>query len=480
MKSRNIVALLAVFICLSALVVSIQSSVTNAVTVGQTATRDSTMASADNSITSSKVNNLTQLWSKTFEGGVVDTPNSIIQTNDGGFAIAGQSEVPLTYTESGLVNTTILKGWLLKVDNLGNLQFQKSYGDSQHPTSLNSVVQTSDGGFALAGESSTSIAGIANIVAGNSERALLIKTDSQGNVEWNKTYDGPYSGISVSKGSAAVQTKDGGYALAGFTYDIDATQKFWLIKTDSQGNAQWNQTYQSIESYYGCHLLQTNDGGFALAGPTTIGEGSNREMVVSMVKVDSSGKMEWQKNYPTSTKTFGTVDSFIQTNDNGYLLGGPSGYLFKTDSNGNTQWNHTYKTQESLVGILQDPDGGYTMLSSTCRLFKIDSKGNELWSQTFTTQAAQGSISHSSNANALTRATNGSCAFAGIDSNTFKDNSTQSSNVFNQHYLVAYINLPETVPEIQPIFALLALAAITLIATTLVKKKYNTRTKNAK
>ena len=73
------------------------------------------------------------IWANSYEGGVVDTPNSVIETNDGGFAVAGQSEVATSYTSSGVVNSSVLKGWLLKVDSTGKLQFQQSYGDPQDP-----------------------------------------------------------------------------------------------------------------------------------------------------------------------------------------------------------------------------------------------------------------------------------------------------------------------------------------------------------
>ena len=95
-----------------------------------------------------------------------------------------------------------------------------------------SVIQTFDGGYATAGYTTSSGAGKADV--------WLVKTDSLGNQEWNKTFGGK----EFDWASCVIQTKDGGYALAGSTYtSADMGYDFWLVKTDSSGNQQWNKTY---------------------------------------------------------------------------------------------------------------------------------------------------------------------------------------------------------------------------------------------
>jgi hypothetical protein len=111
------------------------------------------------------------------------------------------------------------------------------------------MIKSSDGGFAMAGVS-------------NSD-TWLVKTDSSGNTQWNKTYGGTSSDIAYS----VVQTSDGGYALAGTLHLYSNTHYFWLIKTDPNGISQWNRTYvPGTSTAYS--VVQTSGGGYALAGST--------------------------------------------------------------------------------------------------------------------------------------------------------------------------------------------------------------------
>ena len=109
--------------------------------------------------------------------------------------------------------------------------FSKTYGGSGDEQA-NSVIQTSDGGYALAGWTDSYGNGYYNF--------WLVKTDSQGNQQWTQTY----GASGDSEAYSLVQTSDGGYALAGFTNSTGAgIYSFWLVKTDSKGNMQWSKTY---------------------------------------------------------------------------------------------------------------------------------------------------------------------------------------------------------------------------------------------
>jgi hypothetical protein len=93
----------------------------------------------------------------------------------------------------------------------------------------------------------------------------LVKTDSVGTLQWNKTYGGAGS----DRARSVVQTSDGGYAIAGDTNSSGAGgYDFWLVRTDSAGNHLWNQAYGGADNDYGYSVVQTNEGGFALAGYT--------------------------------------------------------------------------------------------------------------------------------------------------------------------------------------------------------------------
>ena len=125
--------------------------------------------------------------------------------------------------------------------------------------------QTSDGGYALVGDTNSFGAG------GND--FWLVKTDAAGNMQWNKTY----GGTGTDTGISVFQTSDGGYALAGYTNSFGAGGKdVWLVKTDAAGNMQWNKTYGGTGADYGITVIQTSDGGYAIAGSTSsFGAGGN-------------------------------------------------------------------------------------------------------------------------------------------------------------------------------------------------------------
>jgi len=150
------------------------------------------------------------MWSQTYESGRFQTAYSLVETSDGGYAIAGQS---------GLVDDFCL----LKTDEWGNMQWTKTYGGTNDDRAF-SLVETSDGGYAIAG-------GTESFGAGSFD-FWLVKTDGYGNMEWNQTYDAG-EGWAYS----LVETSDGGYAIAGDMHSTDAGIIYdaFLVKTDEHG-----------------------------------------------------------------------------------------------------------------------------------------------------------------------------------------------------------------------------------------------------
>jgi hypothetical protein len=165
---------------------------------------------------------------------------------------------------------------------------------------------------------------------------------------WNKTY----GGTSSDCGRSVVQTSDGGYALAGYTGSFGAgSYDFWLVKTDSAGTMQWNQTYgEGTYDDRGESVVQTSDGGFALVGSTRCVGGSQPTFYdVCLVKTDESGTMEWQHvPYRGTSHDYGY--SLVQTIDGGYAIAGMTSsfgsmyqlYLAKTDELGTMIWQRAY------------------------------------------------------------------------------------------------------------------------------------------
>jgi hypothetical protein len=288
-------------------------------------------------------------WNKTYAMGAPAVASCVIQTADGGYALAGYANY-----DFGLV----------KVDSSGNMEWNKTYGgvgaDWAH-----SVIQTEDGGYALAGFYSSGYG------TGGSD-FWLVKVDSTGNMLWNKTY----GGTEYDDAWSVVHTPDGGYALAGYTYSFGAgSSDFWLVKTDADGNMLWNKTYGGTDADYAYCMIQTRDGGYALAGET-FSFGTDY-VNFWLVKVDSSGSMQWNQTYG-GTGGFGYegARSLVQTSGGGYALAGftdpyGSGYedfwLVKTDSTGNVQWNETYGGggHEQARSMVQTADGGYALAGYT-------------------------------------------------------------------------------------------------------------------
>jgi Mg-chelatase subunit ChlD len=287
-------------------------------------------------------------WNKTFGGYKRDAASSIIQTSDGGYVLAGHTE-------------SYGKGsddfWLIKTDSYGDVIWSRVFGSRSSLDEATSIVQASDGGYVIAG-----------IAAGNGD-AWLVKTDRHGNELWNKTF----GGHSLDTAESLIQTSDGGYAFAGVTLSYNAVSgDAWLVKTDSYGNEQWNKTFGAYNWEAASSIIQTSDGGYAIAGCTcSYGKGSADFWVL---KTNCYGNKEW-------SKTFGGDDwdeasSIIQTSDGGYAIvgwtlsygaGSSDAWFMKTDSYGDEEWSKTLGgyNPDGVRSIIQKPDGYYIIAGWT-------------------------------------------------------------------------------------------------------------------
>jgi outer membrane protein assembly factor BamB/predicted secreted protein len=195
----------------------------------------------------------------------------MVQSSDGGYVIAG-------YTESfGAGNTDV---WLVKVDASGTMQWNKTYGGTGYDHAY-SLIRTIDDGYVITGDTASFGAGASDF--------WLVKVDSSGNMQWNKTYGGKGSETARS----VFQSFDGGYALAGYTSSFGAGgQDVWFVKVDSSGVMQSNQTYGGTDTDVAWSLVQTSDNGCAIAGSTySFGSGAGDFW---LVKVQGTGVDNWQ------------------------------------------------------------------------------------------------------------------------------------------------------------------------------------------
>ena len=186
-------------------------------------------------------------FERTYGGGFSDVAHSVVQTLDGGYAIAG-----FTWSSGAGVSDV----YLIRTDSLGSVLWDSTYGGISYDIG-NSVQQTSDGGYVITGNTRSSGAGLNDV--------YLIKTDSLGNTLWSTTYGGDSSDV----GRSVAQTLDGGYIIAGETWSFDpGTSDVYVIKTDSLGNVLWDTTYGGSFNDFGYSVQQTSDSGYIIAGQT--------------------------------------------------------------------------------------------------------------------------------------------------------------------------------------------------------------------
>jgi hypothetical protein len=312
-------------------------------------------------------------WSQTYGGTSYDAGFSVEQTTDGGFIITGNTSL-LWAAES-------LDIGLIKTDANGVEQWNQTFGGGNNDYGF-SVEQTTDGGYIIAGGAGS------NISSNGGTDVYLIKTDINGNSLWTRTLGGASSDV----GYSVQQTTDGGYIVCGETNSFMNGVNVYLIKTDTNGIEQWNQTFGGASSV-GNSIEQTTDGGYIIVGKTTsFGNGSYD---VYLIKTDGNGIEQWYKTYGGTSSEEG--NSVKQTSDGGYIItgytesfvnGGTDVYLIKTDANGVEQWSQTFGGTNNDYGssVEQTADGGYIIAGSTLSfgnggmdvyLIKTDGNGNQ-------------------------------------------------------------------------------------------------------
>lgn len=195
----------------------------------------------------------------------------------------------------------------------------------------------------------------------------LVKTDNLGNQLWEKTYGDP---TLDELGQAVVETSDNGFALFGFT-EPGNNGDFLLLKTDANGNVVWQKTYGGAGAEEGYSLQQTSDGGFALFGSSNSYGAGETDMY--LVKTDHNGNLgnsypgTWENTYAFGDNSWDRGNTVEQTIDGGFILGG-RGMFVKTDLNGNLSWSRFFGHGDLAIDIRslhQTITGGYIIYGSS-------------------------------------------------------------------------------------------------------------------
>ena len=303
----------------------------------------------------------TLIFSRTWGGAASEEGYSIIQTSDGGYAVTGYTA---SYGTGGSM-------FLAKYDSAGTLIFSRIWGGTNDDRG-SSLVQTGDGGYAITGRSNSFSAG--------SDDMFLAKYDSAGTLIFSRTW----GGVGLDRGASIVNTVDGGYAITGYTDSFGAgLTDMFLTKYDSSGTLSFSRTWGGTGSEFSNSLVHTSDGGYAITGYTdSFGAGVND---IFLTKYDSAGNLSFSRTWGGLNNEYG--QSLIQSSDGGYAItgntvsfgsGGGDMFLTKYDSAGNLSFSRTWggSGAENFTSIVQSSDGGYAITGNTT---SYGAGGNDLF-----------------------------------------------------------------------------------------------------
>jgi pimeloyl-ACP methyl ester carboxylesterase len=265
-------------------------------------------------------------WETNLEGDIIEENSSIHQTQDGGYITPIISKTYLGRT---------FKLFLLKTNSLGEKVWRKNQIDGYYRGEANSV-QTVDGGYITACSKPISFAG--------SFHAFLIKTDENGETQWEKDLNTNR----FSNAYSVKQSTDEGYIIAGNSNSNGFSGSgSYTVKTDSFGNIQWYDIFGKHDGVYRVanSVVQTSDGGFATVGS-------------DLIKYSADGELLWQKSYPVG-------ESLAETSDGGFIIvsnedqHGDKNYIRKADFKGEIQWEKELLVSK-LISVHQTADNGFT------------------------------------------------------------------------------------------------------------------------
>ncbi len=334
-------------------------------------------------------------WQNTIGGNLDDILISLKQTSDKGYILGGWSYSTISgdKTEATLGEDDY---WVIKLDSMGSIEWQNTIGGNSYDE-LISIQQTADGGYILGGSSYSNVSGDkteSNMGAYFTNDYWVVKLDESGNIEWQNTI----GGSSYDYLHSIQQTADGGYILGGSSFSSISGDKteakvggddYWVVKLDSAGAIEWQNTIGGSSYDYLSSISQTSDGGYILGGISNSGvSGDKTEANIGgsftyydywVVKLDNAGDIEWQNTIGGSSSDY--LYSISQASDGGYILAGYSnsgisedkteaskkgGYdywVVKLDNAGDIEWQNTIggSSNDYLYSISQTSDGGYIL-----------------------------------------------------------------------------------------------------------------------
>lgn len=362
-------------------------------------------------------------WQACFGGSEWDEPIDMIEV-PGGYMIVGNTKSSDGDISFNLGEVNI---WLVKIDQSGNLLYEKTFGGSIGEASYG-IFPSSDGNYYILGVAYSSDGDISYDPYPTSNDFWIIKIDGEGNIIWDKIvggngYDQPYRGYA---------TTDGGIMAAGWTNSSDGdvshyygSYDMWMVKLNSEGEIQGDFTAGTTGMENAQAIIQTGDGGYLLGGNSIMGEGGNLTCVphswaaeAILIKLDARLNIEWQKCYGGTDHE--TITGVIERS-NGYSFIGPANsndgdlinsgwhgksdiWVVNIDFNGNILWQKCFggSDYDEATDIIIDENGNYIVVGNTLSVdgditnnhsqteydhdvwaFCIDETGNLMWQNCF-------------------------------------------------------------------------------------------------
>jgi hypothetical protein len=313
------------------------------------------------------------VWTRTFGGIGFHFGNCVRQTSDGGYIVVGAT--------SDL--TLVADVFLVKTDADGNAEWTRTFGGTEYDEGR-CVQEASGGGYVVVGFTESSGAGNADV--------YLIRTDENGDTLWTRTYGGQL----WDEGNSVQETADGGFIVAGYrTLYSDPNggdSDIYMVKTDAGGDTLWTRLYGLNPGQwrdYGYSVQQTSDGGYIVSGETWYPGSPAWEIDVYLVRTDPGGDSIWTRTYDRSERT--DVGRFVQqTEDGGFIVAGYTHvlgtdydvYLIRTDAAGDTLWTKRIGSAIAAVpweegwAVDQTSDGGYIVTGWT---YSYGAGGHDAW-----------------------------------------------------------------------------------------------------
>ena len=292
------------------------------------------------------------VWTKSYGGTGLEEGRSVRQTLDGGYIITGSTE------SFGAGASDV---WLLKTTANGDTVWAKTYGGGSVDYSL-SVQQASDSGYIVAGATRSFGVG--------SDDVYLIKVNADGTPLWTNTY----GGIGSDYGQSIQQTSDGGYIVAGRTMSFGpGISNVYLIKTDANGDTMWTKTYgEAGHLAVGFSVKQTSDQGYIIAGCITSGPGQTYGYLIKTDTIGDTlwtkqygegGDYDWLVSVQQTSDEGYIVAGFTDSQGAGSL----DVWLIRTYVNGDTIWTQTYggTSDEAGYSLQKTSDEGYIIVGAT-------------------------------------------------------------------------------------------------------------------